>query len=128
MPHLKSRYVPLAVFAVCVFAAGCGEVNSTIDKAQACLEAPKIIAELGTKLTDFANDPQAMEKALDETATKLNTVADDAANTTLKEASDNLAATLSGISVDNVNDTVDAAQKATAEGAAYLEQVAQACS
>ncbi|MEO3869219.1 hypothetical protein ABGB18_10355 [Nonomuraea sp. B12E4] len=128
MRHLKSRYVPLAAFVVCVFAAGCGEVNSTIDKAQACLEAPKIIADLGTQLSNLANDPQAMEKALDETATKLNNVADDAANTTIKEASDNLAATLSGITVNDVNDAVDAAQKATSEGAAYVKQVAEACS
>ena len=128
MRHLKSRFVPLAVFAVAIFAAGCSEVNNTIDKAQACLEAPKIIAEMGSKIASLTNDPQAMDKALDDAASKLNGVADQAANTTLKEASDNLATTLSGISVKNVNDAVDAAQKATSEGAAYVEQVAKACS
>ncbi|MBF8190405.1 hypothetical protein ITP53_32780 [Nonomuraea sp. K274] len=123
----KSRFVPLAVFAVCVFAAGCGEVNSTIDKAQACLEAPKIVSELGTNIAQFANDPQAMDKAIDDAAGKLNGVADQAANTTLKEASDNLASTLSGINVTSVNDAVDAAQKVSTDSAAYLEKVTQAC-
>ena len=128
MRHLKSRYVPLAAFALCVFAAGCGEVNNTIDKAQACLEAPKIITDLGAQITKLTDDPQAMDKALDDAATKLNGVADKAANTTLKEASDDLAKTLSGINVTNVNDAVDAAQKVTTESAAYVEKVAKACS
>jgi ABC-type transporter Mla subunit MlaD len=128
MRHLKSRFVPLAVFALCVFAAGCGEVNNTIDKAQACLEAPKIITDLGAQITKLTDDPQAMDKALDDAAGKLNNVADKAANTTLKEASDDLAKTLSGINVDSANEAVDAAQKVTAESAAYVEKVAKACS
>ncbi|MFC4113712.1 hypothetical protein [Nonomuraea zeae] len=128
MRHLKSRFVPLAAFALCVFAAGCGEVNNTIDKAQACLEAPKIVTDLGAQITKLTDDPQAMDKALDDAAAKLNGVADKAANTTLKEASDDLAKTLSGISVDNVNEAVDAAQKVATESAAYVEKVAKACS
>ncbi|MEO3885848.1 hypothetical protein [Nonomuraea sp. B5E05] len=127
MRHLKSRFLPLAAFAVCLFAAGCGEVNDTIDKAQACLEAPKIVTDLGAQITKLTDDPQAMDKALDDAATKLNDVADKATNTTLKEATDDLAATLSGISVTSVNDAVDAAQKVGTDSAAYLEKVAKAC-
>jgi hypothetical protein len=110
-----------------VFVTGCSEVNSTIDKAQACLEAPKIVADLTAQLTSLVNDPQAMEKALDDTAAKLNGVADEAANTTIKEASDDLAATLSGLNVQSANDAVDAVQKVGADTAAYVEKVAQAC-
>ncbi|MFC4009815.1 hypothetical protein ACFOY2_21480 [Nonomuraea purpurea] len=128
MRHLKSRFLPLTVFAMAVFAAGCGEVNSTIDKAQACLEAPKIVTDLGAQIAKLTNDPQAMDKAIDDAAAKLNETADKAANTTLKEASDDLAKTLSGINVDNVNDAVDAVQKVGTDSAAYLEKVAQACS
>ncbi|MEU6710453.1 hypothetical protein ABZ897_03140 [Nonomuraea sp. NPDC046802] len=128
MRHLKSRFLPLAVFAAAVFVAGCGEVNSTIDKAQACLEAPKIVTDLGAQIAKLTNDPQAMDKAIDDAAAKLNETADKAANTTLKEASDDLAKTLSGINVDNVNDAVDAVQKVGTDSAAYLEKVAQACS
>ncbi|GAA3539569.1 hypothetical protein GCM10022419_019530 [Nonomuraea rosea] len=128
MRHLKSRFVPVAAFALCVFAAGCGEVNNTIDKAQACLEAPKIITDLGAQITKLTDDPQAMDKALDDAAAKLNGVADKAANTTLKEASDDLAKTLSGINVGSASEAVDAAQKVTAESAAYVEKVAKACS
>ncbi|MFG2073305.1 hypothetical protein [Nonomuraea maritima] len=127
MRPLKSRFLPLALFAAGVFAAGCSDVNNTIDQAQACLEAPKIVADLGTQLTQLTNDPQAMDKALDEAATKLNEVADTAANTTLKEASDSLAATLTGITVTDVNGAVDAAQKVAGESAAYVEKIAQAC-
>ncbi|MEV0345845.1 hypothetical protein AB0H88_08760 [Nonomuraea sp. NPDC050680] len=127
MRRLKSRFVPLAAFPMFVFAAGCGEVNNTIDKAQSCLEAPKIVTELGAKLADLKNDPQAMEKALDDSAAKLNDVADKAANTTLKQASDDLATTLSGINVKDVNGAVDAVQKVGSETAAYLEKVAKAC-
>jgi hypothetical protein len=123
----KSRFVPLALFALCIAAAGCGEVNQTIDKAQACLEAPKIVSELGAQIANLTNDPKAMDKALDDAATKLNDVADKATNTTIKQASDDLAKTLSGITVNNVNDAVDATQKVATEGAAYVEKVTKAC-
>ncbi|WP_043631222.1 hypothetical protein [Nonomuraea candida] len=127
MRHLKSRFVPLALFASCVLAAGCSDVNNTIDRAQACLEAPKIVTELGTQIAGLTNDPQAMEKAIDDAAGKLNGVADQAANTTLKEATDSMAATLTGITVNDVNDAVDAVQKVGTESAAYVKEVAQAC-
>lgn len=123
----KSRFVPLAVLAIGVFAAGCGEVNQTIDKAQACLEAPKIVSELGAQVAKLTNDPQAMDKALDDAAAKLNDVADKAANTTLKEATNDLANSLSTINVNNANDAVDAAQKVATDSAAYLEKVTKAC-
>ncbi|MEV3978708.1 hypothetical protein [Nonomuraea sp. NPDC049758] len=128
MRLIKSRFVPLALFAVCVLAAGCGEVNNTIDKAQACLEAPKIVTDLAAKVKDLTDDPKAMEKALDDAAGKLNDVADKAANTTLKQASEDLAKTLGGINVQNVNDAVDAAQKVGSEAVDYAQQVAKACS
>ncbi|WP_327590681.1 hypothetical protein OHA25_29465 [Nonomuraea sp. NBC_00507] len=124
----KSRFVPLAAFALCIAAAaGCGEVNQTIDKAQACLEAPKIVSELGAQIANLTNDPQAMDKALDDAAAKLNDVADKATNTTIKQASDDLAKTLGGITVNDVNDAVDATQKVATEGAAYVEKVTKAC-
>ncbi|MET8867132.1 hypothetical protein ABZW11_29670 [Nonomuraea sp. NPDC004580] len=128
MRSLRSRFVPLALFASCVLAAGCSDVNNTIDKAQACIEAPKIVTELGAQVTKLTDDPQAMDKAIDDAAAKLNGVADSAANTTLKEASDSLAATLTGITVNDVNDAVDAAQKVATESADYVNKVAQACS
>ncbi|MFI6322396.1 hypothetical protein ACIBG8_33005 [Nonomuraea sp. NPDC050556] len=124
----KSRFVPLAVFAAAVLLTGCAEVNGTIDKAQACLEAPKIVTELAGKVSQLANDPAALDKALDDSAKKLNDVADKAANTTLKQASDDLAASLSKIDVKDVNDAVDAVQTVGTQTAAYLEKVAKACS
>ncbi|NUT09465.1 MAG: hypothetical protein HOQ38_03235 [Nonomuraea sp.] len=128
MRLIKSRYVPLALFALGVFAAGCGEVNNTIDKAQACLEAPKIVTDLAAQVKNLTDDPKAMEQALDDAAGKLNDVADKAANTTLKQASEDLAKTLSGIDVNDVNGAVDAAQKVGTETADYVAQVAKACS
>jgi methyl-accepting chemotaxis protein len=127
MRRLTSRFLPLAAFGVFVLAAGCGEVNNTIDKAQSCLEAPKIVTQLTADLARFKDDPKAMDKALDEGAAKLNDVADKASNTTLKEASDDLAKTLGSIDVNDVNDAVNAVQKVGTETAAYLEKVAKAC-
>ncbi|MCP2350056.1 hypothetical protein [Nonomuraea roseoviolacea] len=116
-----------AVAALAVTAAGCAEVNNTIDKTQACLEAPKIVADLGSEIARLKDDPQAMDKALDDAGKKLNEVADKAANTTLKEATDDLASTLRGIDVKDVNDAVDAVQKVGTDTAAYLKKVAEAC-
>jgi len=127
MPRLRRRIASLAALPLFVLAAGCGEVNNTIDRAQACLEAPKIVADLTAQLSSLANDPQAMEKALDGTAAKLNDVADKAANTTIKEASDNLATTLAGLDVTDANGAVDAVQKVGTETAAYLQKVTEAC-
>ncbi|MDR8412528.1 hypothetical protein [Nonomuraea sp. 3-1Str] len=128
MSPLKTRFASLAAVAALVVTAGCAEVNQTIDKTQACLEAPKIVADLGSQIGKLKDDPQAMDKALDDASKKLNDVADKAANTTLKEATDDLARTLGGIDVKNVNDAVDAAQKVGTDTAAYLEKVAKACS
>ncbi|GAA0913190.1 hypothetical protein [Nonomuraea longicatena] len=125
---MRLRFVPLALFASALFLAGCGEINQTIDKAQACLEAPKIVTQLVADVTKFANDPQGMSKALDDAAAKLGETADKAANTTVKEATDDLAKTLGGLNVTDVNGAVDAAQKVTTETAAYLDQIRKACS
>jgi len=128
MSRRHRRLASLAVVpALALALTGCAEINGTIDRAQACLEAPKIITELTGQLTQLVNDPQAMEKALDDSAAKLNELADKAANTTIKEASDSLAETLSRIDVKTVNDAVDAAQKVGTETAAYIKQVTEAC-
>lgn len=128
MSRRHRRFASLAVVpALALALTGCAEINGTIDRAQACLEAPKIITELTGQLTQLVNDPQAMEKALDDSAAKLNELADKAANTTIKEASDSLAETLSRIDVKTVNDAVDAVQKVGTETAAYIKQVTEAC-
>ncbi|WP_214320022.1 hypothetical protein [Nonomuraea sediminis] len=124
---MRFRYAPLILLVSGVFLAGCGQVNDTIDKAQACLEAPKILTDLGAKISKLKDDPKAMDKALDDAANKLNDVADKAANTTLKQATDDLANTLSKIDVNSVNDAVDAVQKVGNETADYLQKVAKSC-
>jgi hypothetical protein len=125
---MRLRFVPLALFASALFLAGCGEINQTIDKAQACLEAPKIVTQLVADVTKFANDPQGMSKALDDASAKLGDMADKAANTTVKDATDDLAKTLGGLNVTDVNGAVDAAQKVTTDTTAYLDQIRKACS
>ncbi|WP_240506528.1 hypothetical protein [Thermoactinospora rubra] len=124
----RMRASLILVAAAAFLAGGCSEVNSTIDKAQACLEAPKILQELGAEIARLRDDPQAMDKAIDDAAAKLNNLADKASNTTLKEATDNLAGELSKINVTTANEAVDAVQKVGSESAAYLEQIAKACS
>lgn len=122
---MKRMFALTAVAAV--FLTGCGEINSTIDKAQACLEAPKILADLGADLTRLQDDPAAMNKALDDSAAKLNDLAASASNTTIKEATDNLASELGKINVGSVNEAVDTAQRVTSDTATYLDQLRQAC-
>ncbi|MGV9306655.1 MULTISPECIES: hypothetical protein [unclassified Nonomuraea] len=128
MRLVSSRFLPLAAFAAVVFASGCSEINATVDKAQACLEAPKIVSETVAKISGLVNDPAAMEKELDNAAQKLGDVADKAANTTLKQATDDLAASLRRLDVNNVNEAVDAVQKVGNDTAAYLTKLKEACS
>ncbi|MEV5407729.1 hypothetical protein AB0K60_02665 [Thermopolyspora sp. NPDC052614] len=110
-----------AVLAVTI--AGC----STVDKAQACLESSKIVADTVAKIGSLANDPAAMEKALNDGAARLSDAADKAGNTTLNEALDDLSKSLEGLNVKDVNDAVDAAQKAATDGAAAAEKIAREC-
>ncbi|NUR90036.1 MAG: hypothetical protein HOY71_38675 [Nonomuraea sp.] len=124
----SSRYAPLALFTAAILLAGCAEVNSGIDKAQACVQAPKIVADLGVEIAKLKDDPKAMDKAIDDASNKLNDVADKAANTTLKQATNDLVAELSKINVDSVNQAVDAIQKVGGETTDYLQKVAKACS
>lgn len=114
--------------AAAILLTGCSEINSTIDKAQACLEAPKILTDLGAELTRLKDDPEAMNKALDDSAAKLNDLADKASNTTIKEATDNLAAELGKINVNSVNEAVDTVQKVSSETVTYLDELRKACS
>lgn len=120
--------MPLAAFSVIVFATGCGEINATVDKAQACLEAPKIVTEMVATVGTLVNDPAAMEKELDAAGKKLGDVADKASNTTLKEATDDLANSLSKLNVNTANEAVDAVQKVGNDTAAYLTKLKEACS
>ncbi|MEV0583344.1 hypothetical protein [Nonomuraea sp. NPDC050310] len=125
---MRRMFAPVVFFAAAVFLAGCSEINSGIDKAQACLEAPRIIKDLVADVATLTDDPKAMEKALNDSSAQLGQLADKAANTTLKEATDSLATTLGNINVTTVNDAVDAAQKVGTETTAYLQKLAQACS
>jgi hypothetical protein len=100
---------------------------STVDKAQACVESSRIVAETISKIGSLANDPAAMEKALNDGASRLNDAADKAGNTTLNEALTDLSKSLEGLNVQNVNDAVDAAQKAATDGAAAAEKIAREC-
>ncbi|GAA4069003.1 hypothetical protein GCM10022248_41650 [Nonomuraea soli] len=113
--------------AAAILLTGCSEINNTIDKAQACLEAPKILTDLGAELTRLKDDPEAMNKALDDSAAKLNDLADKASNTTIKEATDNLAAELGKINVSSVNEAVDTVQKVSSETVTYLDELRKAC-
>jgi galactokinase/mevalonate kinase-like predicted kinase len=119
------RFLPLAAVTLgfAIFVTGC----SSLDKAQACVESSKIVTDTISKVTAVANDPQAMEKALNDGAAKLRDAADTAGNTTANQALQNLADTLSKINVKNTNDAIDAAQKVATDGAATAKKLAQEC-
>ncbi|GAA1308935.1 MULTISPECIES: hypothetical protein [Planotetraspora] len=112
-----------AVAASVLLLSGC----SAADKAQSCLEAPKLISETISKVTAAANDPEAMQKEISDGAAKLNDLANDAGDTTLKEALQGMSDSLQKLNVDDANAAVDAAQKAATDSAAYLKQITEAC-
>jgi hypothetical protein len=119
------RSLPLAALgaAFIMLISGC----SAADKAQSCVEAPKVISDTISKIGAAANDPEAMRKEISDGAAKLDDLAAKAGDTTLQEALDGMANTLKSLNVDDANAAVDAAQKVATDGANYLKQAAEAC-
>ncbi|GAB2455727.1 hypothetical protein GCM10027187_25020 [Streptosporangium sandarakinum] len=129
-----TRRVPAlaaAALAAVLVTTGCSElqeVSQGVDKAQQCLQATGIVTDTVRKVSGLTDDPAALEKALNDGAAKLGDLADQAANTTLKEAADGVAADLRKVNVTDVNSAVDAAQKTAADSARWVEQLSSACS
>ncbi|GAA4559919.1 hypothetical protein [Planotetraspora kaengkrachanensis] len=120
------RSLPLAAAvaaASVMLVSGC----SAADKAQSCIEAPKLISETISNITAVANDPEAMQKEITDGAAKLNDLAADAGDTTLNQALQGMADSLEKLNVDDANAAVDAAQKAATDSATYLKQITEAC-
>lgn len=118
------RLRSLAAAAVLVLsAAGC----STLDKAQACLESAQIVTDTISRIRALGDDPAAMEKALTDGAARLNDLAGKVGDTTLNEALTGLSRTLEGITVNDVDDAVDAARKVVTDGTAAAERIAREC-
>jgi hypothetical protein len=109
--------------AVVLLSSGC----AATEQAQTCLEAPKVIGETLSKISGLADDPAAMRKELEDGAAKLEKLANDAGDTTLKEALQGLADSFQKLNVDDANAAVDAAQQAAKDGADYLKRVTEAC-
>ncbi|WP_283133262.1 hypothetical protein [Rhizohabitans arisaemae] len=125
---------PLGVIATvsltALLLAGCSEiqeVNNAVDKVQACAEATRIGTTVAGKVVGLANDPAAVEKALNEASNDLKAAADKAGNTTLQEAINGLAESYRNLSLDSVNNAVDSAQKAVTDTTRYLADIAKAC-
>ncbi|MEU9830656.1 hypothetical protein AB0D67_03850 [Streptosporangium sp. NPDC048047] len=129
-----TRRVPAlaaAALAAALFTTGCSElqeVSQGVDKAQQCLQATGIVTETVSKISGLTDDPAALEKALNDGASKLSGLADQAANTTLKEAADGVAADLRKVNVTDANSAVDAAQKTATDSVRWIEQLGSACS
>ncbi|GII54634.1 hypothetical protein Pth03_30230 [Planotetraspora thailandica] len=119
------RSLPLAALtaAFVMTISGC----AAADKAQTCVEAPKVLSDTISKIGAVADDPEAMRKEISDGAARLDDLAAKAGDTTLKEALDGMANTLKNLNVDDANAAVDAAQKVATDGANYVKDVAQAC-
>ncbi|MDP9841357.1 hypothetical protein [Streptosporangium lutulentum] len=119
-----------SALAAVLFTTGCSEIQEVsqgIDKAQQCVQAAGIVTEMAAKVGSLVNDPAEMEKALNDGAAKLGTLADEAANTTLKEAADGVAKDLEGLNATSANEAVDAAQKVATDSVQWTQQLAGAC-
>ncbi|WP_030454247.1 hypothetical protein [Herbidospora cretacea] len=125
------RLLPLAAVPLSlVLLTGCGELNEitgAIDKTQQCIQAAGIVTETVQKVTGLASDPQAVEAALADGANKLENLANDAANTTLADAANDVAAKLNSFDVQDANDAVDALQKLAADSVQWAETLTSAC-
>lgn len=119
------RLLPLAAVAagLALSVTGC----STIDKAQACIEANQVIAEVTKNVSDLLNDPAAMEKALTDGAARLDEVADTVGNTTLNEALSRLADSLGELTVEDAADAAEAVRRVGGDAAEAIEQIAREC-
>ncbi|MEU4834236.1 hypothetical protein [Streptosporangium sp. NPDC023615] len=116
--------------AAALLITGCSEVQQVsqgIDKAQQCVQAAGIVTDTVSKVSGLLNDPAGMEKALNEGGAKLGDLADKAANTSLKEAADNVSNNLQGFNVTDANSAVDAAQKVATDSVAWVQQLTNAC-
>ncbi|MBG0830971.1 hypothetical protein HS041_24745 [Planomonospora sp. ID67723] len=132
MRPLPRRTLALAAsaLAAALLTTGCAEIQQVsegVDKAQQCIQAAGIVTETAAKVAGLVNDPAAMEKALNDGATQLGTLADKAANTSLKEAADGVSSSLGSLNVQNANDAVDAAQKVAADSARWVQELTGAC-
>ncbi|MEV6859397.1 hypothetical protein AB0M44_00120 [Streptosporangium subroseum] len=122
--------ISASVLAAFLVITGCSEIQDVsqgIDKAQQCVQATGIVTETAAKVAGLVNDPAEMEKALNDGAAKLGTLADEAANTTLKEAAEGVSKDLEGLNATNANNAVDAAQKVATDSVKWVEQLAGAC-
>ncbi|WP_214412893.1 hypothetical protein [Sphaerisporangium fuscum] len=120
------RFLPLAAAAVIglgVLTTGC----SSVDKAQSCIEANKVISETGAKIASVVNDPKAMEQALKDGADKLEKVADEAGNTTLNEALQKLADNFKKLNADDADQAARTAQKVATDTAQAIKSIAEEC-
>ncbi|GAA3088600.1 hypothetical protein [Streptosporangium carneum] len=132
MRPLPRRIPALAASALAavLLTAGCSElqqVSDGVDKAQQCLQAAGIVTDTVKKVTGLVDDPAAMDKALNDGATKLGELADKASNTTLKEAADGIAANLEKLNVTDANSAVDALQKLGNDSVKWVETLTGAC-
>ena len=127
--NADSHPLRLRVAAVSVLTAGCSEIQEVSQGIQGvqCVQAEGILTETAAKVSGLINDPAAMEKALNDGAAKLGTLADEAANTTLKEAAEGYFEDLEGLNATSANNAVDAAQKVATDSVKWVEQLAGAC-
>ncbi|MEV8633570.1 hypothetical protein AB0395_18110 [Streptosporangium sp. NPDC051023] len=128
------RRIPVlaaSALAAVLITTGCSEIQQVsdgVDKAQQCLQATGIVTDTVKKIAGLADDPDAMEKALNDGAAKLGDLADKASNTTLKEAADGVASSLEKLNVTDANSAVDAAQQVATDSVNWIKQLTAACS
>jgi|GEM_PF-1362339 len=123
MRRRSVRLLLAAAVLLALAAAGC----STLDKAQACLESSRVVTETINRIREVGNDPAELERALNDAVERLEEIADKVGNTTLNEALTDLARTLEGITVRDVDDAIDAVQRVVTDGAAAAERIAREC-
>ncbi|MEQ4717773.1 hypothetical protein [Nonomuraea sp. B19D2] len=105
-PPRRRLAVAAATLTLAALTTACGAVGQAVD----CAEVSQEISKITSEFTSSATDPKAIEKASQETAGKLKTLASKY-DGDLASAVNDMAAVFESIKVDNPSGAADAMAK-----------------
>ncbi|GAA4912222.1 uncharacterized protein involved in exopolysaccharide biosynthesis [Nonomuraea thailandensis] len=109
-PPRRRLAVAAATLTLAALTTACGAIGQAVDCTQATQEINKITTEYSSSLSSAATDPKAIEKASQETADKLKTLASKY-DGDLASAVNDMAAVFESIKVDDMSGATEALGK-----------------
>ncbi|UBU11670.1 hypothetical protein [Nonomuraea gerenzanensis] len=109
-PPRRRLAVAAATLTIAAFTTACGAIGQAVDCTQVSQEITKITTEYSSSLSSAATDPAAIDKASQETADKLKSLASKY-DGDLASAVNDMAALFEGIKSDNIAAASDTMSK-----------------